>query len=107
MDGASRATSPRPSSSTSAPRGGSACGAEAGQAGCCGGFSLDQLRDGLLEGGYAAAADLDVAAAALDDPGFSFMSQYMLLLARSYRPTPTSSPNSSAHDSPTPASARL
>lgn len=38
-------------------------------------LSLDQLRDGLLEGGYAAAADLDVAAAALDDPGFSFMSQ--------------------------------
>jgi len=38
-------------------------------------LSLDQLRDGLLDGGYAHAADLDVVAAALDDPGFSFMSQ--------------------------------
>jgi len=38
-------------------------------------LSLDQLRDGLLDGGYAQAADLDVVAAALEDPAFSFMSQ--------------------------------
>jgi SAM-dependent methyltransferase len=38
-------------------------------------LTLEQLRDGLLAGRYAEAADLDAVAAALDDPDFSFMSQ--------------------------------
>jgi len=50
-------------------------------------LSLDQLRDGLLDGGYARAADLDVVAAALDDPGFSFMSQ-VTMAAWGRRPVP-------------------
>jgi SAM-dependent methyltransferase len=50
-------------------------------------LSLDQLRDGLLDGGYAEAADLDVVAAALDDPGFSFMSQ-VTMAAWGRRPVP-------------------
>jgi SAM-dependent methyltransferase len=38
-------------------------------------LSVDQLRDGLLDGGYVDAADIDVVVRALDDPAFLFMSQ--------------------------------
>jgi hypothetical protein len=38
-------------------------------------LTLEPLRDGLLAGRPAEAADLDAVAAALDDPAFSFMSQ--------------------------------
>ena len=38
-------------------------------------LSLEQLRDGLIAGGHVDPGALDAAAAALDDPQFSFMSQ--------------------------------